>query len=90
MTIYRSGVKTKVAPVKLTNPWRLTLGEVDVMDAILVADDVQDAAAKLRIALPTMRSHTSGVRKKMGVASTIRAAVLWDRWRQGEGKGVPA
>lgn len=87
MTIYRSGAqRTKVA-----NPWRLSLCEVDVMDAIVADDDELDAiAAKLKVAPATLRSHTSSVRKRMGVNTTVRAAVLWDRWRQTDGKDVPA
>lgn len=72
------------------NPWGLTLGQVDAMDALCESGLVKTAAARLKMQGPAISEQLKRARKKMAAPNHVRAALLWDRWRQGEGKGVPA
>lgn len=75
---------------KVTNPWDLSYAEVDAMDELCEHGCAGRVAERLRISVHAVRSRIAKVHKKMGAANSIRCVVLWDRWRQGEGKGVPA
>lgn len=72
------------------NPWGLTHGEVDTMDELCRLGNSQAVANRLGISYDSVRSALSRAGKKMGIAGQLLMAIKWDRWRQGEGKGVPA
>lgn len=78
------------------NPWGLTLAEVDVMDALCSPRSgyQTEIAKRFKNSADTIRSHLFRARAKMRTTdhpiSTTYAAILWDRWRQGEGKDIPA
>lgn len=82
--------KRVTEPAAPLNPWRLTLTHAEVMDALCEVDGQREVAERMGIAPNTVLNHTQEIRKRMGVRSTVRAAVKWALWRQGEGKGVPA
>jgi FixJ family two-component response regulator len=75
---------------QVKNPWGLTHGQVDVMDAYCSVGNTKSVAAKFGISLRSVECQVAKARKKMVTSSTLMAVLLWDRWRQGEGKGVPA
>jgi hypothetical protein len=76
--------------MRVKNPWRLTLAEVDAMDAICQAGTASAAAVRLKVKRQSIVCAVAEVKAKMGVEKQLLAALEWDRWRQGEGKGIPA
>jgi hypothetical protein len=76
--------------MRVKNPWRLTLAEVDAMDAICKAGTTEEAAKLLKVRRQSISGAVAEVKAKMGVDKQLLAALEWDRWRQTEGKGVPA
>jgi hypothetical protein len=76
--------------MRVKNPWRLSLAEVDAMDAICKFGTTTDAAKMLKIKRQSVSCAVAEVKAKMGVDKQLLAALEWDRWRQTDGKGVPA
>ena len=72
------------------NPWGLTCREVDIMDEMCRLGKRQDVAKRLRISLTTCNDLQKRCYVKLGAHNMVVACVKFDRWRQGEGKGVPA
>lgn len=73
------------------NPWGLTFAEVDVMDLLCSVDSREEIAKRLHLTgRHNVDTHVCRARDKMAVNSTALAAVMWDRWRRNEGRGVPA
>lgn len=81
---------------QVLNPRGLTETEVDVLDELCRLGQQEMVAVRLSVSHYTVRDHLKEARRKMaipkgsGAGPTILAAVKFDRWRQGEGKGVPA
>lgn len=84
---YRSAGKP---PLDVKNPWRLTPAEVDVMDELCRLGQSKAVARRLNISYDGVRTHISRCAYKMRLRCQVLMAIHWDRWRQGEGKGVPA
>jgi DNA-binding CsgD family transcriptional regulator len=79
--------------VRLMNPWALSEREVDVMDEITRAGEIGAVAARLKISKHTAYCYLRRAKGKMhqaGDGALVRAVVAFDRWRQTDGKGVPA
>lgn len=64
------------------SPWLLTPAQADTMDAMCATGDRREAAKRLSIAHATLVEHLRNVREKMQVPKTLRALILWDRWRR--------
>lgn len=75
---------------QVKNPWGLTCAEVDVLDEMCVHGVIVQTARRLHIAPCTVQDHLKAAYRKLGVHRMVTACVKFDRWRQGEGKGVPA
>lgn len=60
------------------------------MDELCRLGNSKAVAARLGISYDGVRTALSRAGKKMGTAGQLLMAIKWDRWRQGEGKGVPA
>ncbi len=75
------------------NPFGLTLGQVDVMDAMCKLGRQEAVAESLRISTHTVKAQLNLVFEKMGLggpSSAVVAASRWSAWRATDGKGVPA
>jgi len=72
------------------NPWSLTPAEVDVLDAMCEKGTQKGAADRLRCSRGTIGQHMDRIAERMRLPCGLLAVLHWDRWRQGEGKGVPA
>jgi DNA-binding NarL/FixJ family response regulator len=68
------------------NPWGLSLTHAEVLEAICQLGSHEAVAELMKIRPNTVSNHTADIRQRMGVSSTILAAVKWTVWRQGEGK----
>lgn len=55
-----------------------------VLDALIVHGTAQAAADTLGIALQTVKNHLTVIRGELGVATSLQAAVLYDRERRTE------
>lgn len=77
-------------PQKNLNPWGLTRREVDMMDAMCETGSLKGAARRLGLTEWGAGVHQKHAYAKMGVHEKVRACIIFDRWRQAEGKGVPA
>lgn len=76
------------------NPWQLTLRQVDALDAYCEQGSPEFAARRLRVSPQAIAVLMRKARAKMaiegGKGATVKTVLKFDRWRQGEGKGVPA
>lgn len=75
---------------RVANPWGLTLAEVDVLDEMCHHGVIAQAARRLHIKPCTVNDHLKAAYRKLDVHRMVVACVKFDRWRQNEGKGVPA
>lgn len=66
------------------NPWNLA--PVQCVIACLLSEGMADDEIGGAMGLParTVEGHVSRIRRRMGDASRLRAAVLWDRFERGE------
>lgn len=67
------------------SPWLLTETEADVMDTMVATACINVTAARLSVSRNTIADHLKQCRNKMGQRHTMRAVVLWDRWRRPTG-----
>lgn len=74
----------KKAP-EYISPWGLTQGQADVMDVVVATGSIKIAATRLGLSRHTVADHIRTVHRKMRQSQTMRAAVLWDRWRRPSG-----
>lgn len=77
------------------NPWKLTLTQVDALDALCEKGTMVRAAERLRVTHAAISRSLRRAQSKMAVVGNekgvlIRMVVAWTTWRQNEGKGVPA
>lgn len=71
------------------NPWGLTNAEAEVMDAMVSQGRRKVAARHLGISEKTLEARSRRASIRMGYdGQDLRRYIEWDRWRQGEGKGV--
>lgn len=79
-------------PKRRDNPWNLTPAEVKALDLVIQHFGSNAASRVTGISLRTIETQLRRARARMGVPTYDRLGyvLLWDRWRQGEGKGVPA
>jgi DNA-binding CsgD family transcriptional regulator len=75
-------------PVVPLNPWGLTLTHAEVMDALCDIGILEIVAQRMKIRPNTVSNHTAEIRQRMGVPSTILAAVKWTLWRQANPEAV--
>ena len=66
------------------NPWGLSPKQCMALDAVLNVGTVRDACADLDMDPHTANTHLMRAKAKMGVPSTILAAVHWDRFKHRE------
>jgi hypothetical protein len=76
------------APVM--NPWGFSLAVVDALDAMCEKGTSVAAGDRLGITNFTINQHLKDAQIRMQADTRLKAILLWDRWRQGEGKAVPA
>lgn len=67
-----------------TNPWGLSRREVQCITMVIEEGRAQQAALKVGISIRTIEKFLERCRKKMGVLSTLQAAILWDRHLRGQ------
>jgi hypothetical protein len=74
------------------NPWGLTAAEGNALDLVITHYGSKRAAHAVGMSERTMETTLKRARLRMRVPTydRIEYILLWDRWRQGEGKGVPA
>ena len=60
----------------------LSLRERQVLDAYITFGDQKAVAGALCITLQTVKNHISHILDKLDCASSLQAAVLYDRWRR--------
>ena len=72
------------------NPWGLTHREVDTMDHLVELGSHKLIADRHGVSRTTVSSMVTRSVRKMGQRHHIRAVIMWDRWRQGDGREIPA
>lgn len=78
----------RTRPVR--NPWGLTQLQAAAMDAVAKTGCHKAAARQLGVEPSTIQSRIEQSRLKIGTPGRLLHMLEWDRWRQGEGRGVPA
>jgi DNA-binding NarL/FixJ family response regulator len=63
-------------------PWRLTAGQVRVLDLMIDGADATKAAKVLGLSRKTVHAQFTRIFARMGVNNTARSLLLWDRWRR--------
>ena len=83
--------KPKPKP-EVVNPWGLTPTEARALDLLIEHKGSKRAAYATGMNERTLETALKRARIRMRVPTFDRLEyiLLWDRWRQGEGKGVPA
>ena len=66
----------------MTNPWRLTPRQVDVIRALVDTGSNKGAARLLGLSPHTAQNYMETVRKKMGKPKQLLCAIAWDRWER--------
>ena len=69
----RSDTKLELTTSNTTNPWGLSQRELDVLGLLCSGHTNQEAADKLHVSLPTIKTHTSNIYAKMGVKRRTQA-----------------
>ena len=64
----------------MMHPWHLSKTEMQALAAIVEHGLPKNAAEKLVITSEAFHDSIKRARKKMGVSSTLLAAIKWDRW----------
>lgn len=73
------------------NPWGLTVRQAQTLDAMVEHGCPKRAARVLGLSHRTVQNYSEHAAHRMNEGgSRIRCLILWDRWRQTDGKGVPA
>lgn len=74
------------------NPWGLYPAEVKALDLLIEHGGTKRASHVTGTSERTLETTLRRARKRMGAPTYDRLGYVlqWDRWRQGEGKGVPA
>lgn len=74
-----------------SNPWGLTPTEAKALDLIVTHLGSKQAAKATGIPARTIETQLRRARLRMGAPTYDRLGYVlkWDRWRQGEGNGVP-
>jgi hypothetical protein len=75
---------------EIRNPWRFGIATVDVLDEMCRLGNQTEVAARLRITSHGVNMTICRATARMGTRNNMMTVLQWDRWRQGEGKGVPA
>lgn len=75
---------------QVQNPWGLSLALVDALDAMCEKGTAIAAGDRLGITNFTINEHLKKAEKLMQAKHRVHVLLLWDRWRQGAGRGVPA
>lgn len=63
-------------------PWDLTKEEYKAMDELVKYGSVKASSERSIESLAAVYAAVRRARKKMNATSTIRAALLWDRWKR--------
>lgn len=75
----RAAVTNKFA---LHTPWKLTNSEVMTLDALCEFGVFKLIARRLDISVTTVNDHMRSAYRKMDVHNSVRAAILWERYRR--------
>ena len=67
---------------KYDNPWNLTPGQVEVMDAICTHGCQKLAAAALGLSVKTVQAHADKAGQRIGARTMLAKYLAWDRWRR--------
>ena len=62
------------------NPWNLPKGQEQALEALVKAGCEKRAAAELGVSRNTINTHLGRAKQKMGAATQLQAALLWDRF----------
>lgn len=68
----------------MNNPWGLTQGQVEAMDALIAAKSLKGACKLVGIEMDGLKSRLRHVRQKIGERQTIGYVLAYDRWRRGQ------
>lgn len=68
----------------MTNPWRLSDIKVIAIAALIEHEAPKRAASKVGVSIEAFHDRIRRTRQKMGVESTLLAAVKYDRWARRE------
>ena len=66
----------------MTNPWRLSPRECEVLDALLLHGHNKAISKRLGIAASTITLHIRHASLKAGVTHRVAMAILWDRFKR--------
>lgn len=70
----------------MTIPWNLTPRQVQVLDALIEEGEHSTGiAAQLGISSKAVDTHLTRCYGAMGARSRVDAALMWDRWKRGQG-----
>ena len=64
----------------MMHPWHLSKTEMQALAAIVERGTSEKAASEIGVDHKLLNESLRRARKKMGVNSTLLAAVAWDRW----------
>ena len=65
------------------NPWRLTVKQAGLMDALCDAGDYKRIARDSGLAIKTIEQAFLGAARKLPGENRVQKILAWDRWRRG-------
>lgn len=74
----------------MNNPFGATRAEAEALDALIETRHAKKAADILGLTPAAYHARIKSVKRRMKARGLYEHVLLWDRWRKGEGKGVPA
>lgn len=66
----------------MTNPWNITPRQAEILQALAEHGERKLIARELGISPMTVKVHVAEAISRMGVGTTVQAAVKWDRWKR--------
>ena len=70
--------------VEKTNPWGLTVAQVQAMEAVNRAGCNKGAARLLGLSHKTVEHHVAAARDRIGEEKRLLALLEFDRWQQAD------
>lgn len=74
----------------MSNPFGATRAEAEALDALVQTRHAKVAAHSLGLTSAAYHARIKSVKRRMNARGLYEHVLLWDRWRQGEGKGAAA
>lgn len=74
----------------IKNPWGITPAEARALDSFCTTGHGPSAAGRIGISQSAYEDRLARARKKMKARGKFVWLLQWDRWRQSEGRGIPA